>query len=322
MANISRREFLKLAPKVAAGVLIPAEIIAHRQEILERLFRQQVVDVEAEGQSFRCVFFLHGAGESVQPDRIDPQALVHDETILEGGAARYLTDLVSPDGQMTRPYGINEVMYGRSAEAQQYLQIVAQKVDQGGSLVINDLATSMLELGVGAAVSGGIAMGSAVGLSHIKNDGLTRRKFLRGLLAGTTAWGITGLIQPAVSTVEAIFPPEAAKTLSSLNAMVDLAHPESLGKTFREAIIAAKTLALTGNANLIFGKAHWTLPFYLESGRENLHRFLELYPKAYLDLRIPDKRYLYTSIRVTKNAQGELVQEEIIHEELRRIFER
>jgi hypothetical protein len=319
MSKMLRREFLRRAPAAVAGGALGAIGFENRQAVMEAAFQKQLVDFTAAGHQYRGVFHVHGDRDVLLQDQISAADLKHPVTIQEDVSTQYLP----PDGGADKWYvPVSEFVAAAGSEAppadeRNSYRLLDYLVTQGKQVrVFNDLPLTDRVI-----VTWDIAPLALAGAAGVLGKYLfDRRRFLRLPLRWLGTWASVGMFRYFANLGDAVLPEKGAAALAKVNYLADLTHPESAVETFRELVVAAKTLDLGLDANLVFGKTHWTLPYHLRSGQPFLHQVLRQYPDEFIDAVMPDRRYLYTSVLVYRNQSGIIVQDTKVHENLRRIF--
>jgi hypothetical protein len=290
--EISRRTFGRFAAG-ALGAGLGLHIGANPKEFLsdaaETLAKTRIIDFRASGHSYRGIFFAHGQ-EGVGRGKISEDDFV----------ANRLTILETPINYLD-PEVVSWLLQRRAA--------LGEIPENSAGVVFNDCSLKLQ-----AAGSELLPLLSGIVLSYFAGEeAIERRGFLKkGLTAAAAGLMAVG----AKSALVAVDYPE----LSRVNYYADLATPMMLVSTFRNLLVAAKTLDLEQDANLIFGKAHWAIPNHMQSGQGTLLKRLRRYPAELLDLFITDRRYLYTSVVLKKDAAGNYQRQEFIHTRLKEIF--
>lgn len=320
MKKMSRREFLlRRAPAVAAGTALGLAINNDRQRIAETVMHRQAVDFEAEGHHFRGVFYMHGDGKILRQAPVPAADLVYPTIVLETGTNRYLQPMIF-DG-IEYPFGetmVNWLSASRSDGESKIDTLVAKLVASGEHrLVYADVPFQTEAVLIELLTAAGTVFGHAFFNAQRK---FSRRTSLKILTTGLGVWGAIGVMRQFLFLAEGSAPDAVDQVLAGINYLADLSHPESLLRTLRETIVAVKTLDLDTDANLVFGKGHWTMPFHLQAGQQAQLAYLRALPKVFIDAMVSDKRYLYTSLLTERTSEGQIRQREIIHPELYRIF--
>ncbi len=300
MPKLNRREAIGLGGKIGAGALgayLGAEISsdpkAASSAAIEALLHKRVMDFTAEGHNYRAVYWAHGQGGyangEIRPEDVVPGRF----TILESSF-----EYLDPHFELSSAYSPDD---RRSIR------------DNSLGIVLNDCPFNHLP-GYVSEVSPLLV---AVGLT-ITQPLLKRRDFLRkGAGLGAVLAGISGA-KPLLSLLD--FSPAMAKELARLNYFIELANPQSFISTFRNALVAYKTLDREQDHNIIFGKGHTSQPFYFQSGRSTLLDYLGRYPLEWIDQLVPDRQYLYTSLVQTKTDAGNYQSSLVEHPKLKQLF--
>lgn len=320
----SRRSVLKGVGAAALSI----GLFGLNSELIRRQTEQEtIIDFSTDGADYRFLGGAHGAIN--RPDNFNAVTVLRKEGIPDDATFWELEFPIPYLSQEYYPF-INRA-YTRSSSAPFLQEVVPVLTERQLPLVLADISPVRPDPQFIAEL-GGTAVLSAVFLGERKDPNLTRRKFLQrgavtgiGLLAGRT------LSNDALAYLHSSAQEPWAQRLAEINHYIELATPESLVTTFRNSLVAAKTLGLEGRLPrnpetgkckgvLIYGSGHWGIPEYMKSGQRTILDYLSLYPRPFVEgVFGEDNPHLYTSVIIAPEGDGFKI-EKVENEGLKALF--
>jgi hypothetical protein len=321
--KISRRGLLR---NIGIGILAPAGLAgAGYQEMRYLSENAAVIDFKTNGADYRFLGGVHGS--PLLDKKINLVTKLKEEMIPENvtffepetGDLNYLDPKIYP---------YLELLYIRGEKGNYSVfnkDVISKLTRDKATLVLTDVYSPL-----GWATSlGAIPLAGLMGIISELDRNATRRKYLK---AGAYTTILVTILKESLGTIfftasQKIWNQEIANA----NHKFELMQPESLFITFRNSIIAAKTLGLEGQLPthpdtgkpkgvLIYGTGHWGIPEYIKSGKQPILDYLSLYPRPFIETAFGKHNpHLFTSVVITPQ-KDEIKIEKVEDPDLKRIF--
>lgn len=319
---LTRRKAITAGAGVAVTGVIGALALEHVRNYEPR------IDFSTDTVDYHFIGGAHGSSDPIRQGIVTPLKAkdVPEDTTnyqMEGGMLPYLETWVLD--RMDKVYQIlrEDDFF---TEAGKVLQ------DKGLPMIFTDLPPHYTE--ATAALSAGISAIPGVILHALgkREKTHTRRQMLLGVATGAYLLGGSRIMSGEIlGTLSAAANEPWAQKIAKANHLVELSKPESLLITFRNSVIAAKSLGLEAHlppnpqtnrpkSLLIYGSAHWGIPEYILSGKQTILEYLSLYPKYIIEkaFGVPNP-HLTTSLVVTPGQDG-LQLKQVVDPDLERLF--